>query len=177
MTRPCQRRKVKRPGSKISRKSSIRKPALGDSTIERHWDVHGTLQENYARLGLADQLNKSIGLRSTRDRLEEWNHRRAEGVRTDDGLLEDFESDPIFEELEGMFAEGDGITRPAVIEEWNARNPQPIAKTCSEYQREYIGKLVVKHGQDFEAMCRDTKLNRQLLSAGQLRKLATKILN
>ena len=64
MVRPSQRKKVKNPHSKVSRRSKNRYNisfAGVHPLVKAHWDKSLTLRQNYERMGLLSALNGKAG--------------------------------------------------------------------------------------------------------------------
>ncbi|CAJ0904612.1 20456_t:CDS:2 [Entrophospora sp. SA101] len=65
MARPRQRRKIKNPSLKLSRKTSnkhFKKIVVhGDPIIASNWNKKETLRQNYKRIGLLTSLNRVAG--------------------------------------------------------------------------------------------------------------------
>jgi nucleolar protein 16 len=61
--------------------------------------------------------------------------------------------------------------------EAQAANGRVLEKHISEYQGDWIQQLIQKHGDDYQAMFWDKKLNTNQLTAAQLKKKCAKYLS
>lgn len=186
MTSVRRRRAVKNPGKRVRRKVADKakpsqKTLVIDSHLAPHWDRSKTLEENYRQTGLSNHLNGDIGKRITQKRLSEWNQKRIELV--EQGKIGGFDSeDEIYQELETVFAKEEVDTEGKAISQIEkqvaAAMPvpePPKPKPLSEYELAYITRLVAKHGNNYDRMFMDIKLNDRQLTAYQLEKLAARL--
>jgi hypothetical protein len=180
MTNPRQRRKIRNPNSKVSRKAKVVKGTFTvDPTLQKHWDRSKTLEQNFRRVGLSNRINGDIGKRTTQRKMEDWNWKRREMVVG--GELEGFDSEEeIFQELESIFCKESAEPTQAVLD--LETKAQELAskvvsqeRTLSEYERSYISNLTSKYGNDYSRMFMDIKLNIRQLTANQLQRLAEKL--
>lgn len=179
MVRPRQRKKVKNALTKVTRRRPVaKKSAVLDATLAKHWDSTKTTEQNFRQTGLASRINGDIGLRVSKARLEEWNERRMEAVLS--GALQDYDSeDEMVQELRGVFVRAPAVETEAVRDlERAAAQPAdtaPAKRQLAEADRLYISRLHAKHGEDYERMFWDPRLNTRQLTAVQLARLAARL--
>nr|CAG8475936.1 10380_t:CDS:2 [Entrophospora candida] len=189
MARPRQRRKIKNPSLKLSRKTSnkhFKKIVVhGDPIIASNWNKKETLRQNYKRIGLLTSLNRVAGgiEKLYPDNVEE---------EKDRGKIE-YDDNNNKEELKKVLGPNVGIIERddegnivnVIIGEDEDENevfdkkiqPEPakteIVKALEEeaskvfkhekYQSggeiEFVKKLIERYGEDYDAMFKDIKLN------------------
>jgi nucleolar protein 16 len=85
----------------------------------------------------------------------------------DDGMADDGE------EFEGFEGEGEPKEKNEIVrqlEEQALMEAEKIPRKQSEREREWIERLVAKHGDDYERMARDMRLNPMQQTAADIRK-------
>ena len=128
----------------------------------------------------------------------EENMKREEGLGGDVALHRPMlDEQDIFAKLEDMFYQNDDAeddseeaqsgaeldldpdaVKRTVIEEleWRSRQVAPKkAERLSPFEREYIGKLVAKYGDNYKKMSLDHRTNSRQLTARELEKMASKL--
>lgn len=204
MVRPCKRRKIRNPAGKVSRRGQrniSKKTVVFDPTVSRFWDPKKTIQQNFAAVGLASRVNGDLCVKSTQAKLAEWQSERLESLvkKGEEWVGKDAEEialkrpmldeREIFDRLEELFHEGsDGDAleddlgesdiKEIVLKELEERSKLTAAKEperLSEFEQQYISKLVAKHGNNFKAMFMDHRLNSRQLTARELEKMASKL--
>eukprot|EP01134_Creolimax_fragrantissima_P002057 CFRG2057T1 len=136
-----------------SQQRHFRKVRIDNAVIAKGWDVTKTVKQNYAKLGLAMDLNKSTAIPQ---------HRVQQ--KTDSMAMEEFER---------LRAEKTPTETVAELEKIS-KTETPKESFLSDGQQQIIKALVLKHGDDFKAMERDIKLNTHQKTKGQLRSLYKK---
>ncbi|ANB13554.1 Nop16p [Sugiyamaella lignohabitans] len=167
-------RRVKDKHAKINIQSN--------AIIAEHWDSKLTLAQNYKKLGLTARLGRRAGgeekeIRNT-DSLnanesdDESEHELEEGegriVRHEDGSVTVEYGKPKDDEEEAEHEE----TTTEVVQKLEALAASGITKprVQSEREQDWISRLVEKHGDNYEAMFWDKKLNIYQQSIGDLKR-------
>ncbi|GFR42551.1 hypothetical protein Agub_g3458 [Astrephomene gubernaculifera] len=112
------------------------------------WDEKDTLDENYARNQLVSDPNVLLGRKEKKTPLVAPEARKEAGEET--------------------FSDDDEQRAALHLPRKSGRAP-PARLTAT--QRQVVGALLEKHGEDVHAMMLDTKLNKMQHSEGELRKL------
>ncbi|KAK9472726.1 ribosome biogenesis protein Nop16 [Dipodascopsis tothii] len=104
---------------------------------------------------------------------------RVEVVYADSGAGDDPADDSSFEKASGLMTKPAKVVpaKTSVAAELEALANRPVEKkerTASERESDWIQALVTKHGDDYEAMFRDRKLNVWQQSVGDIRKRVVK---
>ncbi|KAK9719970.1 Nucleolar protein 16 [Basidiobolus ranarum] len=192
MARP-RKRKTQASGSKLTRKTQNkhfkRAPLVNNKIISENWDRKATLRQNYQRLGLMTTLNKATGGLEYNEEEEEASEVDLDKLSPEEisrhlgpgqGLIErdeegnviniivgkdpnEFDSD---EEFPSVPAKTDVVR---ALEE-QAANGLKIERHQSQGEVRWIQELIDKHGDDYDGMFRDRKLNVNQQTASQLRK-------
>lgn len=116
--------------------------------VRPSWQKEKGYSENYKEAGLLSDINAGFGRNLKTDALQ-----AESDARDSDG------QDAVLDE---DFAAAMGQQRPS--------GPAPPPRLTS-HQRQIMQRLVTAHGEDVEAMRRDTKLNSMLLPASKLQKM------
>ncbi|KAI8812329.1 putative nucleolar protein [Cladochytrium replicatum] len=163
----------KNPGSKVSRKAKNPKRislATVHPIIQKNWDRKLTLRQNYEKLGLVVSLEGAAGGLSK-------NAGEEEAVETAPSRLPPIGTKVNVRRTKPvLMGEIDPPKQNSIVEEMEevARNPYKEERHASEHEVQFLKDLVRNHGDDYEAMARDKKLNPFLLSAGQLKRKLTR---
>eukprot|EP00617_Octactis_speculum_P011380 CAMPEP_0185773672 /NCGR_PEP_ID=MMETSP1174-20130828/74613_1 /TAXON_ID=35687 /ORGANISM="Dictyocha speculum, Strain CCMP1381" /LENGTH=162 /DNA_ID=CAMNT_0028460461 /DNA_START=12 /DNA_END=500 /DNA_ORIENTATION=+ len=140
--------KVKIPrAAKNSVKSKYRKPIFSMPAIAEKWNPERSSTQNLSALGLSSNPNFTVG---------------APGRVTTEIQTPEVDPCELFDIPEsstgGKFEECDA-------------NPKRRSRPMLEVEYRYAAALVKKYGQDYSAMSRDMKLNRDQLTKPKLEKL------
>jgi nucleolar protein 16 len=159
--------------------------------VQKNWDRKLTLLQNYEKLGLIPMLDGNAGGTQKKQELqkqeEEYRQRVIENIEY---RRLDEEEAPKPELIEKEVIPDDRVRRlgiqvslrkvvdptakpkTTVVEELEKEAAQyrPVVQHQSEQETLVFEQLVAKYGLDFDAMARDTKLNKYQLSAGQLKR-------
>ncbi|KAG2184458.1 hypothetical protein INT43_000367 [Umbelopsis isabellina] len=206
MANPRQRkanRSGNRNTRRTANKHKKRVVITGNPIIKANWDKKKTLKQNYENLGLLTTLNGSTGGNEklnplkpeegtedgtelkelTEEEIEKLKKtlKPGEGViqRDDDGNVvrvivgEQKTHDEILEEAAQPVVAKTDVVR--ALEE-QAANALKIEKFQSGFEESWIGELIAKHGDDYEAMFWDKQLNQYQQTASQLKKKCQKFL-
>ncbi|KNC72979.1 hypothetical protein SARC_14457, partial [Sphaeroforma arctica JP610] len=119
------------------------------------WDVTKTVTQNYKKLGLALDLNKTNSIAQH---------------RADDHV--EFVAQ---EEYARLRAAQNPTKTISALQDYSKLETK-IVTALSDGQQQLAQALIKKHGDDFKAMERDIKLNTHQKSKGQLKSLCTKYL-
>lgn len=136
--------KAKKP-HELSREDNSTAKRLGE---ELSWKETNTLVHNYEQLGLVLDPNEGFGRNHTAPPVKTKEEREAAQEET-------YSDDDEFRALCSK-----------VRKTGKAQPPR-----LTSHQRQIIQRLIAKHGDDVEAMVRDTKLNSMLHSAGKLKEM------
>ncbi|KAK9370993.1 ribosome biogenesis protein Nop16 [Lipomyces kononenkoae] len=197
------RRKEKSSLPKVTRrhKDKQRKVRIkSNAIIAANWDEKLTLSQNYKKLGLTARLSRPTGgiqqelkpaspsdpvATGATVRALESDAAAPSNAITEAKIVRDPETGAIirFEELKRT--EFDDAPTPAPIsssttdvvrqlEEYAGRGERKVVRSQSEREQAWIDELVKKHGDDYEAMKKDRKLNIWQQSAGDLRRRVEK---
>lgn len=141
----------------LRKKKKIIRPAIGDKTLNEHWDNSKTLQQNLKDLGLAYDPNSTVGI--PRKRIV----KRKDILRQN--LLDKANQDGM--EVEKI----ENTTNMAVIEEFTkqASNIQPKERHIAPGEAKFLMELMQKHADDYKSMVRD-KRNTHQHTSNQLRR-------
>lgn len=102
---------------------------VGDVRIQKQWDHKLTTKQNYDQIGLMANPNSHAEMKSSIAGSE----------------AHDLDADKLFHVPDSDF-----------LSERNHRRPENY---MSEEEQKYLRKLVAKHGEDYQAMERDIKVN------------------
>ncbi|GAN03136.1 ribosome biogenesis protein Nop16 [Mucor ambiguus] len=179
----------------------------GNSIIKANWDKKLTLRQNYEKLGLLTSLNGESGGREkkmpdpkptaannstepkelkelTEDDIEEIKKSLGPGEgliqRDDDGNVVRIivgEQKTHDEILDAEVAPVEAKTDVVRALEAQAANAFHREKHQSEFETDWIQKLINKHGEDYKAMFWDKELNVYQQTAAQLKKKCQKYVN
>lgn len=150
----------------------------GNPVIAAHWDKNLTLAQNYKKLGLTAKLQKPAGGVEKDVRVQDEvisqpikrsTIKEAKIVTKEDGSTEIvYASDDEDEVWTGF----NGEHKSEVINELKeyAANGVTKPRHQSDREQEWIEALVAKHGDDYQAMQWDRKLNVFQKSAGDLKR-------
>ncbi|CDK25874.1 unnamed protein product [Kuraishia capsulata CBS 1993] len=157
--------------------------------IAANWDKNLTLSQNYARLGLKVRLGKSTGGVEKElvfnDKLADKKQEQLpEDEDTDDParipkgrakIVRDEEGNVlkvVYGEMEGDGIESSAEEKTEVVKQLEALSKISHKKERhqSERETEWIAALVAKHGDDYDKMMWDKKLNPFQHSKGELKK-------
>ncbi|TXT10757.1 hypothetical protein VHUM_02262 [Vanrija humicola] len=204
MANPRQRSKAKshrstKPSANQKRRihQKLRKapPLKGPEALQEAWDKKKTVFQNYAALGLLPSIPVDKGARSQRVKLpvapptdEDGDAAMADAapatgsfgriIRDADGNIIDIVLDD--EEEEPAEAEA-AAPKPLNVEpaplaqlESLAASAAPVVRHTSTAERMWLVSSVQKHGDDYEAMARDRKLNVWQKTPGELKRMVRK---
>ncbi|PRT52649.1 Nucleolar protein 16 [Wickerhamiella sorbophila] len=150
----------------------------GNPVIAAHWDKNLTLAQNYKKLGLTAKLQKPAGGVEKDVRVQDEaisqpikrsTIKEAKIVTKEDGSTEIvYASDDEDEVWTGF----NGEHKSEVINELKeyAANGVTKPRHQSDREQEWIEALVAKHGDDYQAMQWDRKVNVFQKSAGDLKR-------
>ncbi|CAN6644647.1 nucleolar protein 16 [Trichomonascus vanleenenianus] len=160
--------------------------------IAQHWDPKLTLQQNYKKLGLRAKLGrpaggneKEISLNAVKEekRKSEKKLQAGEGriirdeegnvVRIEYGKAKEHDDSDAEEEEEWTGFEEETTEVVKQLEE-AAKHALIKPRVQSEGEQDWISRLVEKHGDDYEAMFWDKKLNVYQQSQGDLKRRVKK---
>lgn len=203
MVRPCKRRKVRNPSGKVTRrahKNIVKRTIVHDATVGRFWDDQKTIEQNFAAVGLASKVNADLASGQVKHKLAEWeserfnklvakgeeNMKREAELGAEASLLRPMlDEQDIFARLEEMFyqkeqddepSEEEDLVKKTVIGELEMRSAQVAPRKparLSAFEREYIERLVAKHGDNYKMMALDHRTNSRQLTARELMRMAT----
>ncbi|OZJ05531.1 hypothetical protein BZG36_01923, partial [Bifiguratus adelaidae] len=161
----------------------------GNAIVAANWDKKLTLKQNYAKLGLMTSLNGQSGGREKvptpkfpDEELPEANIEELEKtLQPGEGLIERDEEGnvvrvivgkekPFDEMIEEPVAHVEAKTDVVKALEAQAANVLKVERTQSGFEKQWIEKLIEKHGNDYEAMFWDKKLNVYQQTAAQLKR-------
>ena len=170
--------------------------------IAANWDKSLTLQQNYKRLGLRAKLGSMAGGQEQKvETLTEIRAKREKSAskvkpsdieQTEDPaqipegearLIRDEDTNEVVRVIYGTMkvskdSEASEVENTLVIkqlEEYAQKNSQlKRERTASDRENEWLKSLYEKHGDDYDKMKWDKKLNVQQQSAGELRRRITK---
>ncbi|CAJ0827841.1 7143_t:CDS:2 [Entrophospora sp. SA101] len=165
MARPRQRRKIKNPSLKLSRKTSnkhFKKIVVhGDPIIASNWNKKETLRQNYKRIGLLTSLNRVAGERDD------------EGNIVNVIIGEDEDENEVFDK---KIQPEPAKTEIVKALEEEASKVFKHEKYQSEGEIEFVKKMIERYGEDYDAMFKDIKLNVYQHTKKQLKKKCEKYL-
>ena len=183
MAGPRKKRTVRNPGAKVTRRTA---------DIKRLWDPTKTLNQNYVRLGLAGDSNTAVeALMAKADRPVSSAANLADGAAATAAAASVHGESMIRGTAPGPTARlwrrrahtcrSAGWRAVAValalasagrLTEIEALAPPevPTQRHQSDGERQFLSKLTSKYGTNYEAMARDTKLNRYQQTAAELRR-------
>ncbi|KAK9332553.1 ribosome biogenesis protein Nop16 [Lipomyces starkeyi] len=196
------RRKQKSSLPKVTRRRNDKQRKVrikSNAIIAANWDEKLTLSQNYKKLGLTSRLSKPTGgiqqeLKPTTApfpvshvvpvRALESDATNPSKAITEAKIVRDAETGAIIRFEEVKRTEFDDIPLSAQtssmtdvvrqLEKYAARGERKIERTQSEREENWIEELVTKHGDDYEAMMKDSKLNIWQQSAGNIRRRVEK---
>ncbi|KAK9469058.1 ribosome biogenesis protein Nop16 [Lipomyces arxii] len=190
------RRKQKSGTPKVTRrlKDKQRKVRIkSNAIIAANWDEKLTLTQNYKKLGLTSRLSRPsggvqkdlTGAETPKKALQTENI-GSRGL-SEARIFRDPETGEVqriehvvrteFDNLEPVFESDTGSEATEVIkqlEEFAARGEKTAPRTQSEREGAWVGDLIAKHGDDYERMARDQKLNIWQQSVGDIRRRVEK---
>jgi nucleolar protein 16 len=167
MAHPRGRKKVKNPKMKMTRKLANKHhkkmPHITDHAIKKAWNKQLTMRQNFARLGLALDVNTDISALNQPLAGEMIIERTAEGHVT---MKESMKEEPP--------ARVSISNSPNEILKELEREACPVSKKkkylCMAKMKLKKG-LIATYGNDFEKMARDRHLNPYQHTAAQLKRL------
>ncbi|KAI8814872.1 ribosome biogenesis protein Nop16 [Cladochytrium replicatum] len=173
MTSARKRRKVKNPGSKVSRKAkNPRRISLATvhPIIQKNWDRKLTLRQNYERIGLVVSLEGAAGGLSQKAAGDDSVEAAPSGLPPIGSKVNLRRPKPV------LMGDINAPEQNAIVKEMEevARNAYKEERHASVHEEQFLKDLVRKHADDYESMSRDKKLNPFLLSAGQLKRKLTR---
>ncbi|KAK9372707.1 ribosome biogenesis protein Nop16 [Lipomyces chichibuensis] len=196
------RRKQKSSLPKITRKRNDKQRKVrikSNAIIAANWDEKLTLSQNYKKLGLTSRLSKPTGgiqkelkpataaspvSHVVSGRALESDTINPSKAITEAKIVRDAETGAIIRIEEVKRTEFDDVSISAPtssttdvvrqLEEYAARGERKVERTQSEREDAWIEELVSKHGDDYEAMMKDRKLNIWQQSAGDIRRRVEK---
>ncbi|KAI9317029.1 ribosome biogenesis protein Nop16 [Dichotomocladium elegans] len=193
------KRHAQKSGRKNTRRTA-EKRKRGNAIIKANWDKKQTLVQNYKRLGLLTTLNGTAGGREKlipekkpqEDAMDQDSEELPELKEADieelkktlkpgEGLIQRDDEGNVIRVIVGearthndiLDAEPEPV--PAKTDVVRALEAQAMSgvkheKYMSNYQIDWIEKLIEKHGDDYRAMFWDKELNTLQLTEAQLRK-------
>ncbi|KAK9354173.1 ribosome biogenesis protein Nop16 [Lipomyces doorenjongii] len=196
------RRKQKSSLPKVTRRHNDKQRKVRIKTnaiIAANWDEKLTLSQNYKKLGLTSRLSKPTGgiqqeLKPVTAafpvshvvpvRALESDAANPSKAITEAKIVRDAETGAIIRIEEVKRNEFDDIPISAPtssttdvvrqLEKYAARGERKVERTQSEREETWIEELVTKHGDDYQAMMKDRKLNIWQQSAGDIRRRVEK---
>ncbi|KAF7723919.1 Nucleolar protein 16 [Apophysomyces ossiformis] len=171
--------------------------------IRDNWDKKQTLKQNYERLGLLTSLNGVSGGREKlvppkkeeamdteegeelKELTEEEIEKVKKSLRPGEGLIQRDDEGNVIRVIVGERKTHDEIldeefpvveAKTDVVRELEARAACAIKRERhqTEYEKDWIAQLIAKHGDDYEAMFWDKKLNIYQQTANQLKRKCEK---
>ncbi|KAI8348279.1 ribosome biogenesis protein Nop16 [Blakeslea trispora] len=154
----------------------------GNPIIKKNWDKKLTLKQNYAKLGLLTSLNGETG---GKEKMNPDTPVEAEELKKTlnpgEGLIQRDDEGNIVRIIVGEKKTHDEILDAEVPKveaktdvvrqlEAHAANAVHHEKYQSEYELDWVQKLINKHGDDYKAMFWDKELNVYQQTAAQLKK-------
>lgn len=170
MARPRVRRTSRNPSLKVSRKKTTKRvrPPMNKGPVSQLWNSEKTLVENYHSLGLAVKINDVGKNRNLVKQLNCALHLQ-EGEVVEDALSE--RVGKVISQEESHLEMHEKIREKA------QRPVQKTVKFLSEQEKRFVADLIARHGRhNFEAMCRDRKLNTFQFTARQIERKVMKYL-
>ncbi|KAJ7526471.1 hypothetical protein O6H91_16G007700 [Diphasiastrum complanatum] len=132
---------------------------LPNSGHRLEWNDKGTRLANYRSLGLVANPNL-LGARSGSEDVVQL------------ASLQKFREEEQMDQIDGSDMEADDV-KSALGKKRKDGKRNPLQR-LTLMQRVYVGRLIEKYGNDFEAMARDIKLNKMQHSSGSLKKLCAR---
>lgn len=165
--------------SRRNNKNVVKRTAVTDITVGKFWDSQKTIHQNFNAVGLVSKVNADLSSCSVKGKLEKWQAERMEKLieAGEENMRKEAEEErpaflrpmldeeAIFSRLEELFNEDsqddseediEASTvdiKKTVIEELEHRSRQQAPKQperLSEFELEYIQKLIQKHGQNYQ---------------------------
>ncbi|KAJ1816580.1 Nucleolar protein 16 [Coemansia sp. RSA 2599] len=195
MVRPIARKKLRNPKLKVTRKKAekVRKIKFkGHPFLHSEWDRNKTVLENYKKFGLVSKVNGARG--GTEKNLfskptENESESAAEPTEQDIkkaipkgyGIIERDEAgnvinivlpeeeDPLDSDYEVEKVEAKGKAAK-MLEEFAETHEERRERWLSQGSRRILQSFIDKHGDNYEAMFWDSKLNKQQLTKHQIEK-------
>lgn len=180
------RRKLAKSGANLKVRRHARnkrnKPIdFGNSIIAENWNPKETVQQNYRRLGLSagladatggveDKDNKVQGIKVRQNKIQ-----TAKIVMGEDGNPKVEYAPQPENDIDTPFEKVEARTDVVRQLEKLASEKKSKPRQLSEEERSWLERLVAKHGDDYEAMQWDKKLNQFQHSAGELRRRIKKL--
>ncbi|PHZ16619.1 uncharacterized protein RHIMIDRAFT_247117 [Rhizopus microsporus ATCC 52813] len=205
MATPRQK-KARRSTNKNTRRTADRHrkrvTITGNAIIKANWDKRLTLKQNYAKLGLLPSLNGQTGgteknmpdqpqqteeASIPKELTEEEIEKIKKSLRPGEGLIQRDDEGNVIRVIVGEAKSHDEILDEEVppveaktdivrqLEE-QAANAFHREKHQSDFETDWIKKLIDKHGDDYKAMFWDKELNIYQHTAAQLKKKCQKYL-
>ncbi|KAJ2724407.1 Nucleolar protein 16 [Coemansia sp. Benny D115] len=200
MVRPIARKKLRNPKLKTTRRKADKAHKInykGHPLIRDQWDRLLTVTENYKKLGLVSKLNKVTGgvafdINASKSADKEGSDEESEekklkkaipkgyGVieRDEEGnivniVMGDEEQNPLDSdyEVEGVEAKGEGAK---ILESFVNSHEDRRERWMSQGSRQAMQAFVDAHGDDYEAMFWDHKLNYLQMTKKQIEKKVKK---
>ncbi|KAK9388746.1 ribosome biogenesis protein Nop16 [Lipomyces mesembrius] len=196
------RRKQKSSLPKVTRRQNDKQRKVrikSNAIVAANWDEKLTLSQNYKKLGLTSRLSKPTGgiqkeLKPATAafpvshvvpvRALESDATNPSKAITEAKIVRDAETGAIIRIEEVKRTEFDDIPISAPtssttdvvrqLEKYAARGERKVERTQSEREETWIQELVTKHGDDYQAMMKDRKLNIWQQSAGDIRRRVEK---
>ncbi|KAK9453284.1 ribosome biogenesis protein Nop16 [Dipodascopsis uninucleata] len=193
---PRQTRKLKSKQKKVRIKSN--------AIIASNWDEKLTLSQNYKKLGLTAKLSRpSGGVEKEILPVSALNGKSSTVISkhltlasdavapsaavTEARIIRDEQTNEVIRIEQIIRTEFDEIEVPKAseavtdvvkqLEEFASRGERTTPRIASEREKEWIKALIERHGDDYEAMFRDRKLNIWQQSVGDIRKRVKKFLS
>ncbi|RUS18063.1 ribosome biogenesis protein Nop16 [Endogone sp. FLAS-F59071] len=194
MARPRARRTIKNPGAKVSRrianKHKKKVNIVSNPIIAKNWDKKKTLRQNYEKLGLMSTLNGVAGSREIKpliepvekEELSEADMEELErSLGPDEGLIQRDDQGNVIRVIIGKEKTLDEVVgeeikpvkaKTEVVKalEAHAANGRHVERHQSKFEENWLQQLIGKHGDDYEAMFWDKRLNIYQQTAAELRK-------
>ncbi|GAO50647.1 hypothetical protein SAICODRAFT_26486 [Saitoella complicata NRRL Y-17804] len=181
MANPQQRQKQKSGKAKLTRKTAQQRkkvPIKGSEIIAANWDKKFTLKQNYARLGLVATPNPLSGGSEKLNPPKKLDVEKEKSkLKANEAIIERDEAGNVVNIIYGKAPLEDMDIEPVeakteVVKQLEEQASKAVKATrvVSENEEKWLQALVDKHGDDYEAMFRDRKLNTMQNSAGQIKR-------
>ncbi|KAJ2234453.1 Nucleolar protein 16 [Coemansia sp. RSA 1722] len=193
MVRPIARKKLRNPKLKVSRKRADKTRKIkftGHPLLHKEWDRNSTVLENYKKLGLVSKVNGARGgtekdlfskptenVNQTEPTEKDLKKAIPQGYgiieRDEQGNVVNIifpeEEDPLDSDYEVEKVEPKG-NAAKILEEFANTHEDRQERWLSVGNRRILQTFIDTHGDNYEAMFWDSKLNKQQLTKRQIEK-------